>query len=211
MALLKLVPFELQPSQEQMINDVTVIQNKIEYILRPDKAINHIHGGYNFILGSPNEIIEQFLCVNRWHQKMGHIPIRHMVLSLNPYSCVEEKITPHQLALIADRFCLHEFAEDYQALYAIHEDTQHLHAHILINTVNLRTGKLLPWNYTKETEMYEWMSLMLKLLSHSIRMFPHLFQLDMVITSILLLCIISMGFYKGIQIAEHYSRKLRKK
>lgn len=33
------------------------------------------------------------------------------------------------------------------------------------------------------------------------------FQLDMVITSILLLCIISMGFYKGIQIAEHQIRK----
>ena len=30
------------------------------------------------------------------------------------------------------------------------------------------------------------------------------FQLDMVITAILLLCIISMGFYKGIQLAEHH-------
>lgn len=33
------------------------------------------------------------------------------------------------------------------------------------------------------------------------------FQLDMVITSILLLCVISMGFYKGIQVAEHHIRK----
>lgn len=33
------------------------------------------------------------------------------------------------------------------------------------------------------------------------------FQLDMVITSILLLCIISMGFYKGIQLAEYHIRK----
>lgn len=35
------------------------------------------------------------------------------------------------------------------------------------------------------------------------------FQLDMVITSVLLLCIISMGFYKGIQVAErriHHNR-----
>lgn len=33
------------------------------------------------------------------------------------------------------------------------------------------------------------------------------FQLDMVITSILILCLISMGFYKGIQIIEHRIRK----
>ncbi len=33
------------------------------------------------------------------------------------------------------------------------------------------------------------------------------FQLDMVITSILLLCIIAMAFYKGIQMIEHYIKK----
>ncbi len=33
------------------------------------------------------------------------------------------------------------------------------------------------------------------------------FQLDLVITSILLLCIIAMGFYKGIQMLEHHIRK----
>ena len=166
MAMFKLVPFEQQPGQEHFINDETVIQNKIEYILRPDKAIHHIHGGYNFILGTSEEIIEQFLYVNRWHSKTGHIPIRHMLLSLNPYSCVEEHFTAQQLALIVDRFCLHEFADEYQVIYAIHEDTLHLHAHILVNTVNLRTGNLLPWNYTKESEMYEWMSLILKLNNH---------------------------------------------
>ncbi len=33
------------------------------------------------------------------------------------------------------------------------------------------------------------------------------FRLDLVITSILLLCIIAMGFYKGIQIIEHHIKK----
>lgn len=33
------------------------------------------------------------------------------------------------------------------------------------------------------------------------------FQLDLVITSIILLCIIAMGFYKGIQLAEHHIKK----
>ncbi|MCM1044424.1 MAG: ABC transporter permease [Candidatus Gastranaerophilales bacterium] len=36
------------------------------------------------------------------------------------------------------------------------------------------------------------------------------FQLDLVITSILLLCIIAMGFYKGIQMVEHRIRKQMK-
>ncbi len=33
------------------------------------------------------------------------------------------------------------------------------------------------------------------------------FQLDLVITSILILCLIAMGFYKGIQMVEHHIRK----
>lgn len=36
------------------------------------------------------------------------------------------------------------------------------------------------------------------------------FQLNLVITSILLLCIIAMGFYKGIQMVEHHIRKQMK-
>lgn len=40
-------------------------------------------------------------------------------------------------------------------------------------------------------------------LSHALR----LFQLNMVITSIIILCAIAMVFYKLIQSAEHYYKK----
>lgn len=40
-------------------------------------------------------------------------------------------------------------------------------------------------------------------LSHA----PYFFQLNMVITSIIILCLIAMAFYKLIQSAEHYYKK----
>ena len=165
MAILKLVPYERSPHLDAVYDNVRAINNEINYITRPDGAIHHLCGGFNVLLSTPENMIEQFLTVNRWHNRDcdSHIPIRHLVLSLDPYSFIEERVTPHQLALIADRFCSHEFGDEYQVIYAIHEDTANLHVHILVNTVNLRTGLLLPWNYTKESQLYEWMSLILKL------------------------------------------------
>ena len=108
---------------------------------------------------------EQFIIINQWYCKPNFIPIRHIVLSLDPYS-YEDKTLPQQLAAIIDRFCLHVFANDYQVIYAIHEDEIQLHAHIMINTVNLHTRQLLVWDYAKIQEIYYYMDMFLNLNSH---------------------------------------------
>ena len=172
MAILKLVPFKHQSEENLYINSEDVIRKKINYITRPEATINHLCGGYNLLLSTPENMIEQFIIVNRWYYRDGHIPVKHIILSLDPYSYIEEQVTPQQLALIVDSFCLHEFGDEYQVIYGIHEDTKNLHAHIIVNTVNLRTGLLLPSNRTKDFEMYEWMSLFLKLTSHWKGNFP---------------------------------------
>ena len=40
---------------------------------------------------------------------------------------------------IAGRFCEKELS-DYEVVYSAHTDTEHMHAHIIFNSVNFRTG-----------------------------------------------------------------------
>ena len=163
MAILKLVPFKKKPGEEY-INCSDVIKGEIDYIMRSDKIIHNICGGHNFVMGTPAEIHMQFMALTRWYNRDYHVPVRHLILSLDPYSYIEDSVTPYQLAMIADRFCQHEFGYEHQVLYAVHEDSKSLHVHILVNTVGLyNEGRLLRWDYSKKAEIYEWLSMILKM------------------------------------------------
>ena len=162
MAIFKIVPFKYD-SYRGGNNDQYVINQKINYILRPDAAKQLLFGGFNVMLGTPEQIIEQFCIVNYWHNRFGHIPVQHIVLSLDSYSFIEGRTSPQQLAMVIDRFCMHTFGNEYQVVYAIHEDSFNLHAHIIINTVNLRTGKLLPWRQSDHRDLCEVMEFLLNL------------------------------------------------
>lgn len=59
----------------------------------------------------------------------------HFVISLNP-----GEGTPEIMYDIAMRFAEEAFAGEYEAVVAVHTDREHLHAHIIINSVNMVTG-----------------------------------------------------------------------
>ena len=164
MAILKLVPYTRYAGLAPDIANEQLIRNAIYYITNKESNPDHRYGGYNFVCGTADEIIAQFLALNRYYHRANHIPIRHIVLSLDSYN--EYFITPYQLERIVNRFCLDMFGDEYQVAYGIHENTANLHAHIIVNTVNFHTGLLLPWNYTMEQRIYETMKLILRLNSY---------------------------------------------
>lgn len=59
----------------------------------------------------------------------------HFVISLKP-----GEGTPEIMYDIAMRFAKEAFAGEYEAVVAVHTDREHLHAHIVINSVNMVTG-----------------------------------------------------------------------
>lgn len=59
----------------------------------------------------------------------------HFVISLKP-----GEGTPEIMYDIAMRFAEEAFAGEYEAVVAVHTDREHLHAHIIINSVNMVTG-----------------------------------------------------------------------
>ena len=77
----------------------------------------------------------QMKATKRMFGKTGGRQGYHFVISLKP-----GEGTPEIMYDIAMRFAEEAFAGEYEAVVAVHTDREHLHAHIIINSVNMVTG-----------------------------------------------------------------------
>lgn len=116
------------------------IASKIAYILRPEAILSNYWGGYGFVKGNINEVIQQFYTVRDLYHKSNYIPLRHFILSFDPF--YEYDITPFQAYHIGKEICKIFANAQYQVIFSVHEDKSHLHIHILLNTVDLTNGTL---------------------------------------------------------------------
>ena len=60
----------------------------------------------------------------------------HVVISWSP----GEAVLPEKAMEITRRFC-EEYLPGYEAVYSAHLDTEHMHTHIIFNSVNYKTGR----------------------------------------------------------------------
>ena len=139
MALFKLVDLGSNPEKQDLI------AKEINYIYRPDKQVR-FRGGYNvFMSQNVSEIITQFYAVRAVYGKYHGIQIRHFVLS---FSSEYDNVTPYQAWWIGYEICA-LFRANYQIVFAVHEETDNLHLHFILNTVDLYTGQ--PFDCGKAT------------------------------------------------------------
>ena len=97
MAIFKQVESGINPYAEDYM------ATKIAYILRPEAILSNYWGGYGFVKGTLQEVTEQFYIVRNLYHKSNYIPLRHFVLSFDPY--YEYDITPFQAYQIAKKVC----------------------------------------------------------------------------------------------------------
>lgn len=107
---------------------------------RLEAILSNYWGGYGFVKGTLQEVTEQFYIVRNLYHKSNYIPLRHFVLSFDPY--YEYDITPFQAYQIAKKVCKIFADAQYQVIFSVHENTNHLHVHILVNTIDLTNGML---------------------------------------------------------------------
>ena len=93
---------------------------------------NNLAGGINCL---PEMAYQQMKATKRMFGKTGGRQGYHFVISLKP-----REGTPEIMYDIAMRFAEETFAGEYEAVVAVHADREHLHAHIIINSVNMVTG-----------------------------------------------------------------------
>lgn len=109
------------------------LEHAINYILQPKKLGDaNLAGGINCL---PDTAYEQMKSTKQMFGKAGGRQGYHFVVSLKP-----GEGTPEIMYDIAMRFAEEAFGGEYEAVVAVHTDRNHLHAHIVINSVNMVTG-----------------------------------------------------------------------
>lgn len=109
------------------------LEHSINYILQPKKlGEENLAGGINCL---SEMAYPQIKATKEMFGKKGGRQGYHFVISLKP-----DEGTPEIMYDIAMRFAEEAFRGEYEAVVAVHTDRSHLHAHIVINSVNMVTG-----------------------------------------------------------------------
>ena len=85
----------------------------------------------------PESVYADFMTTKRLYHKTDGVLFYHMVQSF-PKGEAVDPVTAHAAALK-----LAEYYEGYEVLICTHTDREHIHSHLLINSVNFDTGKKL--------------------------------------------------------------------
>ena len=116
-------------------NPASHLKNALEYIQNPDKTEECILvGGINCL---PDTAFEQMEETKNIFHKTGKRQGYHVIISFSP----EEKVTAEQAMYVLEHFAKDVLGDDYEAVYAVHTDREHMHGHLIWNSVSMTIGK----------------------------------------------------------------------
>ena len=110
------------------------LANAISYITDDEKTQS------GALVGSHNcnvdTALQEMLATKRKYGKMDKRQGYHFIISFK-----KQEVRPETAMEITQKFVEKYFGDDFQCLYATHDNTEHVHSHILFNSVSWRTGK----------------------------------------------------------------------
>ena len=107
----------------------------MEYIQNPDKTEECVLvGGINCL---PDTAFEQMEETKNIFHKTGKRQGYYVIISFSP----EEKVTAEQAMYVLEHFAKDVLGDDYEVVYAVHTDREHMHGHLIWNSVSMTTGK----------------------------------------------------------------------
>ena len=116
-------------------NPASHLKNALEYIQNPDKTEECVLvGGINCL---PDTAFEQMEETKNIFHKTGKRQGYHVIISFSP----EEKVTAEQAMYVLEHFAKDVLGDDYEAVYAVHTNREHMHGHLIWNSVSMTTGK----------------------------------------------------------------------
>ena len=116
-------------------NPASHLKNALEYIQNPDKTEECVLVGSINCL--PDTAFEQMEETKNIFHKTGKRQGYHVIISFSP----EEKVTSEQAMYVLEHFAKDVLGDDYEAVYAVHTDREHMHGHLIWNSVSMTTGK----------------------------------------------------------------------
>ena len=116
-------------------NPASHLKNAWEYIQNPNKTEECVLvGGINCL---PDTAFEQMEETKNIFHKTGKRQGYHVIISFSP----EEKVTAEQAMYVLEHFAKDVLGDDYEAVYAVHTDREHMHGHLIWNSVSMTIGK----------------------------------------------------------------------
>ena len=116
-------------------NPASHLKNALEYIQNPNKTEECVLvGGINCL---PDTAFEQMEETKNIFHKTGKRQGYHVIISFSP----EEKVTAEQAMYVLEHFAKDVLGDDYEAVYAVHTDREHMHGHLIWNSVSMTIGK----------------------------------------------------------------------
>ena len=116
-------------------NPASHLKNALEYIQNPDKTEECVLvGGINCL---PDTAFEQMEETKNIFHKTGKRQGYHVIISFS----LEEKVTAEQAMYVLEHFAKDVLGDDYEAVYAVHTDREHMHGHLIWNSVSMTTGR----------------------------------------------------------------------
>lgn len=112
-------------------HDLKAREDVSRYIFNPLKAESGLMGGIGVtsdIVGSMDEIAAKY-------NKTNGVQLRHFVISFPP----DELDSPEEVYKIASRIAQF-IAQEFQVIFAVHENTENLHIHFMFNLISHRDG-----------------------------------------------------------------------
>lgn len=106
----------------------------INYVMNSDKTQNgRLIGGINCLPGNAYEqMVETKRSFHKTDKRQGY----HIILSFK-----EGESNPDEVFEITEKFVKEYIGNKYEAIFAVHDNTEHLHSHIIFNSVSFLDGK----------------------------------------------------------------------
>ena len=121
-------------SPQGKYKDDKTYENVVNYVIQPGKCPSGHIITRNV---NRNSIADDMANLEKKLKKRkGSTKIRHTVFSFED----QDEATPELAAVIADKIC-EFYADRYQIVAAVHEDTDHLHIHMVTSTTDIHSGK----------------------------------------------------------------------
>ena len=117
------------------VNSRASIAHAIRYITQKEKTEEKLIGGLNCI---PRYALEDMKRTKRAWNKMDGRQYKHFIQSFPP----DEKITLETANEIAGKLVEQSsLFQGYEVCYATHRDREHIHTHMIVNSVSFEDGK----------------------------------------------------------------------
>ena len=116
-------------------NPASHLENALRYIQNPDKTEECVLVGSINCL--PDTAFEQMVETKNIFHKTGNRQGYHAIISFSP----EEKVSAEQAMYVLEHFAKDVLGDDYEAVFAVHTDREHMHGHLIWNSVSVTTGK----------------------------------------------------------------------